>query len=166
VHRRARCRPPAARAERRYPVALALLAANGIDGETARLLPLTGGNAVRALRQRDVDVVFLIAAPGSPTVTEMLATPGVGLLSFPRADAYAKGFPFLSKLVLPVGALSLKADLPPRDTVLLAPAATLVVRADFHPALIDLVLAAASTGGACSRRPGSFRRPTISSSRS
>ena len=126
-------------------VALALLAVHGIDGESARLSPLTGLDAVRALRRREMDAVFLVAAPGSPTVTEMLGTPGVALLSLARADAYAKRFPFLTKLVLPAGALNLAADLPPRDTVLLAPAATLVVRADFHPALVDLVLATAET---------------------
>ena len=126
-------------------VALTLLAAHGIDGKSARLSPLTGLDAVRALRHHEVDVVFLVAAPGSPTVTEMLGTPGVVLHSVARADAYVKRFPFLTKLVLPAGALNLAADVPPRDTVLLAPAATLVVRADFHPALVDLVLATAET---------------------
>jgi TRAP transporter TAXI family solute receptor len=125
-------------------VALRLLAAHGIDGRSARLLPVTGVDAGRALRQREVDAIFLIAAPGSPAVTEMLGLPDVALLSFPRADAHAKQFPFLTKLVLPAGALSLETDHPPRDTVLLAPAATLVVRADFHPALVDLVLGAAA----------------------
>ena len=124
-------------------VALTLLSAQGVDGESARLLPLTGMDAVRALRQREVDAVFLIAAPGSPAVTEMLATPGMALLSFPRADAYTKRYPFLTKLVLPAGALSLGSDLPPRDIVLLAPAATLVVHENFHPALGDLILAIA-----------------------
>jgi TRAP transporter TAXI family solute receptor len=122
-------------------VALTLLAAQGIDDKSASLLPLTGVDAVHALRHGEVDAVFLIAAPESPTVTEMLTTPGVALLSLPRADAYVKRFPFLTRLVLPAGALSLERDLPPRDTVLLAPAATLVVRGDFHPALADLVLA-------------------------
>ena len=125
-------------------VALRMLAAHGIDGRSARIVPATGVDAVRALRQREVDAVFLIAAAGSPTVTEMLGLPDVALLSFPRADAYAKQFPFLTKLVLPAGAISLETDQPPRDTVLLAPAATLVVRADFHPALVDLVLVAAA----------------------
>jgi len=125
-------------------VALTLLAANGITGTTARLLPLTGLDAVHALRRGAVDTVFLIAAPGSPTVKEMLGTPGIALLGFPRADAYTKRFPFLTKLVLPAGGLSLEENLPPRETALLAPAATLVVRADFHPALVDLVLATAA----------------------
>jgi len=121
-------------------VALTLLAANGITDRAARLLPLTGMDAVRALRRREVDTVFLVAGPGSPTVRAMLETPGIALLSFPRADAYTKRFPFLTKLVLPAGGLSLERNLPPRETVLLAPAATLVVRPDFHPALVDLVL--------------------------
>jgi TRAP transporter TAXI family solute receptor len=125
-------------------VALTLLAANGVTDRTARLLPLTGLEAVQALRRRAVDTVFLVAAPGSPTVAEMLRTPGTALLSFPRADAYTKRFPFLTKLALPAGGLSLEANLPPRETVLLAPAATLVARTDFHPALVDLVLVTAA----------------------
>ena len=121
-------------------VALALLEANGITETTARLSPLTGMDAVHALRRDAVDTVFLVAGPGSPSVMEMLRIPGVVLLSFPRADAYTKRFPFLTKLVLPAGALSLEANLPPAETVLVAPAATLVVRTDFHPALVDLFL--------------------------
>jgi hypothetical protein len=74
----------------------------------------------------------------------MLRTPGIELLGFPRADAYTKHFPFLTKLVLPAGGLSLQENLPPRDSFLLAPAATLVVRTDFHPALVDLILVSAA----------------------
>jgi len=121
-------------------VALTLLAANGITETTARLLPLTGTDAVQALRRGAVDTVFLVAGPGSPAVKEMLRTPGIELLGFPRADAYTKHFPFLTKLVLPAGGLSLQDNLPPRESFLLAPAATLVVRTDFHPALVDLIL--------------------------
>ena len=121
-----------------------LLAANGLTEASARLSPLTGIDAVNALRRGDVDTVFLIASADSAAVKEMLAIPGLRLLSFPRADAYTKRFPFLTKLVLPAGGLSLEANLPGRDTVLLAPAATLVVRRDFHPALVDLLLVTAA----------------------
>ncbi|HEX9819303.1 MAG TPA: TAXI family TRAP transporter solute-binding subunit [Methylomirabilota bacterium] len=137
-------------------VALTLLAANGLTEATARLSPLTGLDAVRALRRGAVDTVFLIASAESATVKEMLRTRGIALLSFPRADAYTKRFPFLTKLVLPAGGLSLEANLPARETVLLAPAATLVVRRDFHPALVDLLLVTAA--GVHSRR-GLFEAP-------
>src|SRR6266540_418514 len=120
-------------------VAQTLLAANGLTEATGRFSPLTGIDAVRALRRGEMDTVFLIASAESETVKEMLRSPGIALLSFPRADAYTKRFPFLTKLVLPAGGLSLEANLPPRDTVLLAPAATLVVRRDFHPTLVDRI---------------------------
>ena len=137
-------------------VALTLLAANGLTEATARLSPLTGLDAVRALRRGEVDTVFLIASAESATVKEMLLTRGIALLSFPRADAYTKRFPFLTKLVLPAGGLSLEANLPARETVLLAPAATLVVRRDFHPALVDLLLV---TAAAVHSRRGLFEAP-------
>jgi TRAP transporter TAXI family solute receptor len=138
------------------PVAQTLLAANGLTEANARVSPLTGIDAVRALRRGEVDTVFLIASAESETVKEMLRSPGIALLSFPRADAYTKRFPFLSKVVLPAGGLSLEANLPSRDTVLLAPAATLVVRRDFHPALVDLFLVTAA--GVHARR-GLFEAP-------
>jgi TRAP transporter TAXI family solute receptor len=125
-------------------VALTLLAANGINEKNARLLPLAGLEAVQALRRGRIDTAFMIASPQSAMVKEMVGTRGLSLLSFPRADAYTRRFPFLSKLVLPAGGLSLEANLPPRETVLLAPAATLVVRRDFHPALVDLLLVTAA----------------------
>ena len=125
-------------------VALTLLAANGITDATAKLLPSTGTEAVQALRVGTVDTVFMIAGPSSPAVKEMLHTPGIELLGFPRADAYTKHFPFLNKLVLYAGALSLQENLPHKESLMLAPAATLVVSNDFHPALVDLVLATAA----------------------
>jgi TRAP transporter TAXI family solute receptor len=125
-------------------VALTLLAANGITDATARLLPTTGIEAVQALRAGTLDTVFMIAGPSSPAVKEMLHTPGIELLGFPRADAYTKHFPFLNKLVLPAGSLSLQENLPPKESVMLAPAATLVVSNDFHPALVDLILITAA----------------------
>ena len=126
------------------PVALTLLAANGITERNTRVLPLAGLDAVQALRRGEVDTVFLIASHESPMVKAMIGMPGLSLLSFPRADAYTKRFPFLSKVVLPAGGLSLEADVPPRETLLLAPAATLVVRREVHPALVDLLLVAAA----------------------
>jgi TRAP transporter TAXI family solute receptor len=117
-------------------VAQTLLAANGVTEATARFSPQSGLDAVRALRRGEVDTVFLIASAESASVKEMLRSPGVALLSFPRADAYTKRFPFLTKLVLPAGGLSLEANLPAR-----------------------------TPGGASSRRLASSPRRTISSSR-
>jgi TRAP-type uncharacterized transport system substrate-binding protein len=127
-----------------------LLKANGITADTAVFLPITGLEAVRALRDGTVDVVFLVASPQSSTIREALRLPGVAPRSFGRADAYARLYPFLTKLVLPEGALNLETNVPSRETVLVAPAANLVARGDLHPALVSLLLVTASKvhGGA------------------
>ena len=117
-----------------------LLRVNGIGTNTATLLPLTGLDAVRSLKAGEVDAVALVAGADSPAVREAAAMPDGELLSFPRAEAYARRFPFLSRLTLPEGALNFERNLPPKDVQLLAASAGLVVRADFHPALSDLLL--------------------------
>jgi TRAP-type uncharacterized transport system substrate-binding protein len=121
-----------------------LLRANGIGTATATLVPLTGLDAVEALRAGKVDAAAFVASPDSATVREAVAIPDATVVSFPRAEAYTRLFPFLSKLILPEGALSLERNIPRREVFLLSPTASLVVRPDFHPALSDLLLVSAS----------------------
>jgi hypothetical protein len=52
--------------------------------------------------------------------------------------------PFLSHVTLPRGIVDLGQNIPDRDYTLIAPMATLVVREDLHPALIDLLVQAAA----------------------
>src|SRR5262249_8246800 len=76
----------------------------------------------------------------APVVHQVLAIPGVRLLNMTRPQAYALQHQFLTVLSLPEGAMDLRANLPARQTVLLAPATTLVVGDKFHPALAELLL--------------------------
>jgi hypothetical protein len=92
----------------------------------------------------------------------LLTSDGVTLLSFERAEAYTRLYHFLSSVKLPQGVIDLEADIPAVDKVLLAPTANLVVREDFHPALIDLVLQAAAEvhgAGGIFERPEEFPSP-------
>jgi hypothetical protein len=91
----------------------------------------------------------------SPAVRKLVAATDVDLVSFPRTDAYVALYPFLNKLVLPTGAGDLAKNRPPKDVVLIAPKASLVVRRDLHPAIQYLLLDAASEihGG-----PGIFQK--------
>lgn len=91
-----------------------------------------------------IDGVVFSSAPDAPLIQMLLLTPGIRLLDFPQAQAYTRRFPFLSHVVLPRGIADLGKDLPPRDYHLVAPTATLVARADLHPALIDLFVHAAA----------------------
>lgn len=138
------------------PVALQLLADTGIEPATANLRPLGGRGAVGALGKRELDAAFLVVSPRAAVVRDALASPDIRLLSIDRATAFALQHRFLSVLTLPEGAIDLRANLPPQDTVLLAPAATLVVRQDFHPALAELILTIARE---IHSDPGLFEQP-------
>src|SRR5262249_13613121 len=63
--------------------------------------------------------------------------------------------PFLNKLVLPAGVVDFLANRPPADVPLLAPKASLAVRADLHPAVQHLLLSAAVQ---IHSQPGIFQR--------
>ncbi|MCP5367005.1 MAG: TAXI family TRAP transporter solute-binding subunit [Hyphomicrobiales bacterium] len=124
-------------------VADQLLAANGLAPPAVRLAEITGMAAVDALVAGKVDAAFFVASAKSEAVARLLTAPGISLLSFRRAGAYTRRHRFLSEVVLPEGVIDLAANLPPRDVTLLAPAATLVVRDDLHPALVNLLMQAA-----------------------
>jgi TRAP transporter TAXI family solute receptor len=121
-------------------IALQLLADVGLDGTTVQISPLRGADAVTALREGSLDAAFFIVAANAPVVQSLFAASDLRFLAIDRAAAYRLQHRFLSLLTLPEGAIDLAAGLPPADSVLLAPAANLVVREDFHPALAELLL--------------------------
>ncbi len=126
-------------------VALALLARNGVDAVSAVLRDTGGAAAVEALRGGVVDAAFLVAAPSAPLVAELLRDPDIQLLGFARAPAYTRQFDYLSQVTLVAGQVDLAAGVPAVDVPLVAPTANLVATAEFHPALVTLLLQAAST---------------------
>jgi len=120
-----------------------LLVDNGLDTGQAGFVRTGGKAAAQALLDGDVDAAFFVSSARSSLVSRLLREPGVILASFERADAYARRYRFLTSLDLPEGAVDLQQNIPPRPVRLLAPAANLVVNADIHPAVIDLLLQAA-----------------------
>jgi TRAP-type uncharacterized transport system substrate-binding protein len=99
--------------------------------------------AAEKLIAGDIDAAFIVTAWESPVVQSLLHAKGVEPSSAQRADAFVAIYPFLHKLVLPAGVIDLLTNRPPSDVVLLAPKASLAVRADLHPALQYLLLNAA-----------------------
>ncbi len=106
--------------------------------------------ATMALLSGKIDGMVFSSSPDAPLIQMLLQTPGIRLLNFSQADAYARRFPFLSRVTLPHGIVDLGRNLPTRDYQLIAPTATLVARDDLHPALLDLLVQAAAEvhGGA------------------
>jgi TRAP-type uncharacterized transport system substrate-binding protein len=134
---------------------LELLARNGIDQAFAELLPYPPEMAGEKLLSGEIQAAIMLTSWDSPVVRKLVAATDVDLVSFPRTDAYVALYPFLNKLVLPTGVGDLATNRPPRDVVLIAPKASLVVRRDLHPAIQSLLLDAASDihGG-----PGIFHK--------
>jgi TRAP-type uncharacterized transport system substrate-binding protein len=147
-------------------LALALLKANGIEpGGITTLSGLEGEAARTALLRKQVDAIFLTGDSASAsTLRELVHTDGIRLFEFPQADAYVRRFPYLSKLTLPAGAFDLGANLPPDNMSLLAPTVELVAHSNLHPALIDLLIEAATqVHGRASllQTAGQFPNPSI-----
>ena len=123
---------------------LRMLDANGIEpgdvvaqrlGQTAATVSLLDGNT---------DAVVYTSAPEAPLVQMLLITPGIRLMDFPQAEAYARRLPVLTPVTLPRGVVKLAEDIPDHDVHLVAPTAMLVARQDAHPALQQLFVQAAS----------------------
>ncbi|MFN7643397.1 MAG: TAXI family TRAP transporter solute-binding subunit [Burkholderiales bacterium] len=132
-----------------------LLEANRIDPSRLKRSELGDTEAVIELIEDRIDAVVFVSAPESLLVQMLLQTPGVGLLDFPQAEAYARRYPFLSPVTLPRGIVSIDRDIPLRNHPLVATTTSLVVREGTHPALVQLMVQAADRihGG-----PGWFRR--------
>lgn len=115
----------------------------------------TAVSGVLELVQGRADLLALVSAAEAPLVQYLLHTPGVHPMGLAQAEAYARRFPFLRALTLPRGTVDLASDQPPQDLPLVATTATLAVRADLHPALVQLLLQAAHH---VHGQPGWFQR--------
>jgi TRAP transporter TAXI family solute receptor len=139
-----------------------LLEANGLERDrlTPSYLELTP--AVVALLDGKLDAMAFASAPESPMVQMLLQTPGVRLLEFPEAEAYARRYPFLSPVTLPQGIADLARNVPAHDVPLIAATTSLVARDGTHPALEQLFVQAAARihgGAGWISRAGRFPTP-------
>jgi TRAP-type uncharacterized transport system substrate-binding protein len=125
------------------PLALKLLALNGIDARHEQLYAYSPEQAARALLAGQIDAVFLASGWDSPVVQQLARTLDINVIGFPRADAYVSLDPTLSKLILSRGVADLAHDKPPQDTPLIASKASLAVHENLHPALQYLLVQAA-----------------------
>ena len=125
------------------PLAMRLLTLVGVDTKQLQLKDSSPHESARQLVAGEIDVAIFLSAWDAPAVQQLLVAPGIELISFNRADALVALDPHFSKLILPEGVADLKANRPRSDVPLIASKASLVVRADLHPALQYLLLHAA-----------------------
>ncbi|MHC4597768.1 MAG: TAXI family TRAP transporter solute-binding subunit [Planctomycetota bacterium] len=143
-------------------LALRLLRDAGISESSAEFAPLSGEAAASALETGEVDVAVFVISPHAPLVERLLRHESIHLVNLRCAEGFERRHRFLSMLTLPEGVIDPSVPLPSSDVRLLSPAATLVARGNFHPALMDLLLDAAGKihgGGDWLESPGEFPSP-------
>ena len=123
-------------------VAEAVLAANGVDGSNSTFQTDAPRDAIAALRDGRADALFLVTAPDSEYVASLFTAAEVRPFDMTRAHAFSRRFRYLAPLTMTRGMLDLAGDLPKRSVNLLAPAATLLARADLHPSVPPLLIEA------------------------
>ena len=147
------------------PLFLQLAQANQLEATQLQLGEKPAVHAVVDLLQGRTDAVLMVAAADAPLVQYLLRAPGIRLFEFVQSEAYARRFPFLRALTLPRGIIDLAADKPPQDVRLVAATASLVVREDLHPALVQLLVQAAQQvhgDAGWFSRAGEFPSPSVS----
>ena len=100
--------------------------------------------SIQALLGGRIDALFAMSDT-TPTqlMKQLLRAPDIHLFNVVQADGYTRRITYLSRLVLPRGAIDFGEDIPAQDVSLIAPTVELVARESLHPALADLLLDAA-----------------------
>jgi TRAP transporter TAXI family solute receptor len=106
----------------------ALLKISGLSEGVIRAEKLKPDQAVEKLNRGELDVAFIVVAAEAPIIKKFYEVPGIRLMNFEQADAYTRNLPYLSKVNVPRGLLSIEHDLPRQDIQVVAPTATLVAR--------------------------------------
>ena len=120
----------------------ALLKMSGIQENEIRSEKLKPDQALAKLSSGELDAVFIVAAAEAPILKKFYEVPGIRLMNFDQADAYTRNLPYLSKVNVPRGLLSIEHDIPRQDIQVVAPTATLVTHDNVSPAMISLMLSA------------------------
>jgi len=123
-----------------FLLATQLLSVSGVSESNTMFRRSDTAEASRLLSGGDVEAGVFVAASDAPVIQDLIRQPALVLFDFERAPAYSRVFPYLTPVVLSEGVLDLERNLPPRDTTLVAAAASLAVREDLHPGLIPALL--------------------------
>ena len=136
-----------------------ILGKGGVNAETATFLHFAGLAADKALKDGQVDAVWIIRVPEATAVQSFLRNPNVRLMSFPTAEAFTRIFPDLIRLVLPQGVVDIDRNIPPADVQLIATTSKILIRSDVHPEIVQLLLQTMKevhSGSGIFRRSGEF----------
>src|SRR3954465_9112193 len=145
------------------PAVSQILGANGINSENSKLSVRVGTAAVNGLKNGEIDVQIVLGEVNSPLVQSNIRDPAVRLMDVSQADALARVYPYLSRLLLPRGVIDFEKDIPPADVNLISTTIAVLVRKDMHPELVHIIaqtLADEHGGAGLFQRAGDFPSQT------
>jgi uncharacterized protein len=120
----------------------AILKLNEINADLVKLEKLKPDEAIEKLQKGELDVAFIVAAGEAPILKKFYQIPGIRLMNFDQAEAYTRVLPYLDRIDIPRGIISITHDQPKQDIRTIASTATLVARNDINPATVSLLLGA------------------------
>ncbi|NBS10254.1 MAG: TAXI family TRAP transporter solute-binding subunit [Burkholderiaceae bacterium] len=118
----------------------AILKLNEINADLFKLEKLKPDEAIEKLQKGELDVAFIVAAGEAPILKKFYQIPGIRLMNFDQAEAYTRVLPYLDRIDIPRGIISIAHDQPKQDIRTIASTATLVARNDINPATVSLLL--------------------------
>ncbi|MEY2661924.1 MAG: hypothetical protein RIQ35_241 [Pseudomonadota bacterium] len=121
-------------------IAKLLLDTSGIKPTDLKMEELTPQEGASKLATGNLDAVFVVAAAEAPLLKSFINLPGVQLMNFVQADAYTRVLPFLTKVDVARGLMSIENDFPGLNRQMIAATATLVSRETISPAIVSLLL--------------------------
>lgn len=121
-------------------IAKLLLDTSGIKPTDLKMEELTPQEGASKLATGNLDAVFVVAAAEAPLLKSFINLPGVQLMNFVQADAYTRVLPFLTKVDVARGFMSIENDFPGLNRQMIAATATLVSRETISPAIVSLLL--------------------------
>jgi TRAP transporter TAXI family solute receptor len=117
-----------------------VLGKGGVNSDTATLSPFAGSAAEKALKDGQVDAVWIIGVPEATAVQWFLRNPDVRPMNFPMAEAFTRVFPDLTRMTLPQGTVDIERVIPSSDVQLIGTKAKVLIRSDLHPEIVQLLL--------------------------
>jgi len=123
--------------------ALRLFELNGLSGTSPNLLSLSNTDGVLALERGEIDGVILVDGYESANIQRLIKNPNIKLVSFKRADAYARLLPYFEEVSVPMGGFNLGKNIPDHSIQLISTTTNLLIDDRLHPAIQVLFLEAA-----------------------
>ena len=117
-----------------------VLGKGGVNSETATFLPFAGSAADKALKEGQVDAVWIIGVPEATAVQSFLRNPNARPMSFPMSEAFTRIFPDLARMTLPQGTIDIERVIPSDDVQLIGTKSKVLIRSDLHPEIVQLLL--------------------------